>query len=126
MGQPIRILDLARHMIQLSGFEPDEDIEIVFTGLRPGEKLSEELISDDEEITSTYHDSIDVVRATRSNSLPEAWLPALEERVQAGEVRGTVALLRQLVPSYRPSAFLADQLDGYVERDRQRPVGAAR
>ena len=42
-----------------------------FTGLRPGEKLSEELISDDEEITSTYHDSIDVVRAARSNSLPE-------------------------------------------------------
>ena len=48
------------------------------------------------------------------------------ERVQAGEVRGTVALLRQLVPSYRPSAFLADQLDGHVERDLQRPAGSAR
>ena len=100
--------------------------EIVFTGLRPGEKLSEELISDDEEITSTYHDRIDVVRATRSNPLPEGWLPTLEERVQAGEARGTVALLRQLVPSYRPSAFLADQLDGHVERDLQRPAGSAR
>jgi len=58
MGQPVKILDLARDLIKLSGFEPDEDIKIVFTGLRPGEKLYEELLLDEEGIKGTYHENI--------------------------------------------------------------------
>jgi FlaA1/EpsC-like NDP-sugar epimerase len=61
MGEPIKIADLARDMITLSGLEPDRDIKIVFTGLRPGEKLYEELLTDGEEIKSTLHDKIKVV-----------------------------------------------------------------
>jgi len=54
----VKILDLARDLIKLSGFEPDEDIKIVFTGLRPGEKLYEELLLDEEGIQKTYHENI--------------------------------------------------------------------
>lgn len=50
MGKPVRIDDLARNMIRLSGFEPERDIQIVYTGLRPGEKLYEELLLDEEGI----------------------------------------------------------------------------
>lgn len=58
MGEPVKIVDLARQMIELSGLRPDEDIEIVFTGLRPGEKLFEELSHKGENITPTNHPKI--------------------------------------------------------------------
>ena len=53
MGEPVRIDDLARNMIRLSGFEPDVDIDVVYTGLRPGEKLYEELLMKEEGMRST-------------------------------------------------------------------------
>jgi FlaA1/EpsC-like NDP-sugar epimerase len=62
MGEQIRILDLARNLIRLSGLEPERDIEIVFTGLRPGEKLSEELWDNDEGVGKTAHEKIKLVR----------------------------------------------------------------
>ena len=58
MGQSVRIVDLARDLIRLSGFEPDEDIKIQFIGLRPGEKLYEELLLEEEGIQSTSHKNI--------------------------------------------------------------------
>lgn len=58
MGQPVKILDLATRMIKLSGFEPETDIKIIYTGLRPGEKLYEELLSDDTKTLPTQHDKI--------------------------------------------------------------------
>lgn len=58
MGSPVKIYDLARKMISLSGFKPDVDIDIVFTGLRPGEKLYEELLMDEEGLKKTQHDKI--------------------------------------------------------------------
>jgi FlaA1/EpsC-like NDP-sugar epimerase len=108
MGEPVRILDLARQMIRLSGFEPDEDIEIVFTGLRPGEKLAEELLDDGEEVASTYHDRIKIVRRVAVASRPELWLARLQEAVASGDTSGAVHLLQTLVPAYRPSALLTD------------------
>ena len=65
MGEPVKVVDLARRMIRLSGFEPDRDIKIVFTGLRPGEKLFEELRLDAEGIKPTTHEKIWMLEGTR-------------------------------------------------------------
>jgi len=113
MGHAVRIVDLARQMIRLSGFEPDEDVEIVFTGLAPGEKLHEELVSDGEEVAPTHHDRIRVLRLPeRPPQHADAWLPMLEACVEAGHVANAVALLEKLVPIYRPSAALLTAAGG--------------
>jgi FlaA1/EpsC-like NDP-sugar epimerase len=62
MGKPVKIVDLATNMIKLSGLEPGRDIKISFTGLRPGEKLFEELLSDNEDLLPTYHPKIKIAR----------------------------------------------------------------
>jgi FlaA1/EpsC-like NDP-sugar epimerase len=104
MGEPVRIVDLARNMIRLSGFEPDEDIEIVFTGLRPGEKMTEELVAEEEAIATTYHDRINVLHRSGTPPRPETWLPDVERCLAAADVRAALRLLQHLVPGYRPSA----------------------
>lgn len=68
MGEPVKIVDLAKDLIRLSGFEPDEDIEIVYTGIRPGEKLYEELLTAEEGTTATHHKKI---FEAKSNDLPK-------------------------------------------------------
>jgi len=118
MGEPVRIVDLARHMIRLSGFEPDEDVEIVFTGLRPGEKLHEELVADEEQVTTTYHDRVKVLQTVRSAPAAEVWLPRLQRSVERGDVLAALRLLKLLVPAFNPSRFAAG-----VEVEEERAVG---
>ena len=69
MGQPIRILDLAETMIRMHGLEPYEDIDVVFTGIRPGEKLTEELNYSTEEFASTGHDKLLAVPHTQPTAI---------------------------------------------------------
>jgi FlaA1/EpsC-like NDP-sugar epimerase len=97
MGEPVKILDLARNMIRLSGKEPDRDIAIEFIGVRAGEKLHEVLWSDGEEVDHTAHPKI--MRATRA-PIHEGWLDdqvtALERLVEEGDTLELVARLRSL------------------------------
>ncbi len=117
MGEPVRIVDLARNMIRLSGFEPDEDIAIVFTGLRPGEKMTEELVAEEEAIATTYHDRINVLRRNGTPPRPETWLPEVERCLAAADARAAVRLLRRLVPGYRPGAHHG--VDGEAPRSAE-------
>jgi FlaA1/EpsC-like NDP-sugar epimerase len=102
MGSPVRIADLARQMIRLSGFEPDEDIAVVFTGLRPGEKLEEELVDEGERVMTTVHERIRVVHGPR-HALPPGWLGGLQLSVRRGDTAAALGLLQQAVPGYAPS-----------------------
>jgi len=105
MGEPVRILDLARNMIKLSGLK-DEDIEIVFTGMRPGEKLYEELLVTTEGTRPTEHPQ---VFAARSPNPPEArwWTDVL-------------ARIRDAVTRHSDEA-VRDLLDGAIAHDQSRP-----
>ena len=104
MGNPVRILDLAKNLIRLSGLDPDRDIKIVFTGLRPGEKLFEELVLEGEGIRSTSHDKIRVLRgeAVKFEQV-SAWLRELSVLVDSKNVHGIINSLKRIVPEYSPS-----------------------
>ncbi len=108
MGEPVRILDLARNMIQLSGLEPDRDIAVEFTGPLPGEKLHEELWSGDEVVDETVHPKI--LRLTRPQ-IDAGWLDdelsELEGLVRAGETLELVSKLGTMVREPRREAAAA-------------------
>jgi FlaA1/EpsC-like NDP-sugar epimerase len=104
MGDPVRILDLAKNLIRLSGLDPDRDIEIVFTGLRPGEKLVEQLALVGEGIKSTSHDKIRVLRGNEVKvEQVRAWLHELSVLVDSKNVHGIISTLKRIVPEYSPS-----------------------
>jgi FlaA1/EpsC-like NDP-sugar epimerase len=106
MGEPIRIVDLARNMIRLSGLEPDDDIEIRYTGLRPGEKLFEELALKGENILSTYHEKIKIFKGPSFDSARiKLWLLELEALLRSQNEQAVVEHLRVLVPEYEPEGI---------------------
>lgn len=98
MGEQIKILDLAKNLIRLSGLEPERDIEIVFTGLRPGEKLSEELYDFDEGVAPTSHDKIRVVPGGTRVIPPDLMkkLDMLTASVESGQEQTVLDLLIKL------------------------------
>jgi FlaA1/EpsC-like NDP-sugar epimerase len=102
MGQPVRIADLARDLIILSGKDPAE-IKIKFTGLRPGEKLYEELIIAGEGVLETGHDKIMVLRSGRDAVGQDETLEALFEAARCFDVAGVRRELETLVPEYSPA-----------------------
>ncbi len=104
MGEPVRILDLARQVIRLAGMTPDTDVQIEFTGVRPGEKLFEELFHDSEPLVPTEYESILLAtpRTVDHGVLLRA-LDKLEELASAGKTEKALATLARLVPDYRPA-----------------------
>jgi len=101
MGEPVKIDHLARRMIELAGLEPDKDIEIVYTGLRPGEKLYEEVLSDRENTKPTTHDRIRIA-TVRQYSYDDACRFSDELEVLSREVQITemVKRMKQIVPEF--------------------------
>jgi FlaA1/EpsC-like NDP-sugar epimerase len=103
MGKPVKIVDLARQLIDLSGFKPGEDIDIVFSGLRPGEKLFEELSHHGENISPTHHPKI--MRFV-SQPLPlkqvREFYDELTTQLDEAEPNQLKLLLQQVVPEYKP------------------------
>jgi FlaA1/EpsC-like NDP-sugar epimerase len=95
MGEPVRIVDLARNMITLAGFEPEVDVAIDFVGPRPGEKIHEELFNRDERAQPTTADRI--VRAVRTSSLDPDWVESSVERLEALVAAGDEAGLAERV-----------------------------
>lgn len=105
MGQPVRIYDLARDLIRLSGLEPEKDIPIVFTGIRPGEKLYEELLTEEEGLAVTKYDRILMSRPSCISRAEIALVLGVLENMSSRHeyaVSGMQVkrLLKQLVPSY--------------------------
>jgi len=113
MGEPVKIVDLAEQMIRLTGLEPGKDIEISFTGLRPGEKLYEELFHESEQLSATTHPKI-MLSGSRVVAWDEMKVVMDELRTACGkrDIRLIYKGLQQLVPE---AAFTAADGDGRAE-----------
>jgi len=125
MGQPVKILELARNLILLSGLKPDEDVKIEFTGMRPGEKLYEELNTLMEDTVPTLHDKI---RIFVGNGIPEVdvhtWVGSLCRICQARDMSRMVVALKELVLDYNPSTHLLRRVLDLEETETMSPIGS--
>jgi FlaA1/EpsC-like NDP-sugar epimerase len=105
MGTPVRIADMACDLIRLSGFEPSVDIKIQYIGLRPGEKLCEELVTEGEGIAPTRHEKIMVLHGTAGDSaLLDGKIGELAHMAREQRAEDIKAKLREIVPEYKPVA----------------------
>ena len=112
MGDPVKIDDMARNLIRLSGFTPDVDIPIVYTGLRPGEKLYEELLYNKENATPTANPKIfRGISIERDYAKVEPALRRLVEVAHTDNKEETVALLKQIVPEFKSVNSVYEALD---------------
>lgn len=104
MGEPVKIIDLARDLILLSGFKPEVDIGIEFIGLRPGEKLYEELHLSDEDVDKTSHDKIFVLKNGGNEDIDcyRGEVDKLRAMLLQFTDSEAVGALRRVVPNFRP------------------------
>jgi FlaA1/EpsC-like NDP-sugar epimerase len=116
MGKPVHIVELARKMISLAGLVPDEDIEIRFVGMRPGEKLYEDLSLDAESMMPTNHKQIRIFQSQQvpfGDLLP--WITELQHLLWWGNPDAVVAHLAALVPEYQPVPALLERIPPQME-----------
>ena len=125
MGVPIRIADLAQSMITLAGLVPGEDVSIVYTGLRPGEKLAEQLLTEEEEHSHVVRDRIHVTRAHRPPADLGDQLADLRRLADEGDRERILAALRGLVPTYRANGEAAPTSRPAVSEREEVAVGWA-
>ena len=116
MGKPIKIADLARKVIKLSGKEPDRDIQIVYTGLRPGEKLYEELLSSAENSRPTYHEKILIADVRQYDfSVVEKKVNKLISSASRHYTLETVSLMKDLVPEFVSNNIAYEKINAKVK-----------
>jgi FlaA1/EpsC-like NDP-sugar epimerase len=101
MGEPVRIAELAKNLITLAGLVPEEDIPIVYTGLRPGEKLNEELLTEQEEQTQAVRNRICVARSPLPPPDLATRLAELRRIADEGDREGVLEALREIVPTFQ-------------------------
>jgi FlaA1/EpsC-like NDP-sugar epimerase len=101
MGEPIRIADMARNLITMAGYVPDEEIPIVFSGLRPGEKLYEELLTEEEEESHQVRNRIKVATPPPAPANLHQRLAELRRLCEAGDREAILRAIHELIPSYR-------------------------
>jgi len=112
MGKSVKILDLAKKMIRLSGLKENEDIQIVFTGLRPGEKLYEEVLADSESTIPTHHPKI-LIGKVREYDFSEVQ-KEIDQLIAAFDTQDNfliVQLMKKLVPEFSSNNSVFEQLD---------------
>jgi len=114
MGKPVPIVDLAHKMIRLSGLVPGVDIDIKYTGLRPGEKLYEELLNDAENTLPTHHEKILIakVREASVTNIEQEFLELFQLASSADNIMSMVAKMKELVPEFLSNNSVFEQLDG--------------
>ncbi len=112
MGKPVKIADLARKVIKLAGKEPDVDIRIVYTGLRPGEKLFEELMSSAEKVMPTYHEKIMIADVRQYDfATVEKKVEKLINSARQHYTLETVFLMKEIVPEFIPNNIAYTKLN---------------
>lgn len=118
MGQPVKIWDLATRMISLSGLRPGEDIKIIETGLRPGEKLYEELLNEKEHTLATHHKKIMIARV-RTYDYKDVLehLERLHNKLDAGFAHDIVAEMKHMVPEYKSNNSQWQQVDTEIKSE---------
>lgn len=113
MGEPVKIADLAQKMIKLSGLRLEKDIQITYTGLRPGEKLYEELLSDKERTVATYHPKIQIAKVYSSPFTEiTTSLQDLRKALREGDKALMVTHLKTIVPEFVSNNSMYEELDG--------------
>jgi FlaA1/EpsC-like NDP-sugar epimerase len=106
MGEPVKIVDLARNLIELSGLKVGEDIEIVFTGMRHGEKIEEVLLCDEEDVIPTSFEKIRVQkRVVQDPDRIDRFVHDLKSNVELGNMRAIYDDIKELVPEMGGPTF---------------------
>ena len=112
MGEPVKISDLAKRMIEFAGFKPGEDIEIKYTGLCPGEKLYEEVLATAENTSPSFHQRIRVAHVREYDF--EKIVPVLDELASLSEsvnIPEMVKLMKQVVPEFKSKNSVFEKYD---------------
>ncbi len=112
MGKAVKIVDLAKRMIELAGYTPEKDIEIRFTGLRPGEKLYEELLSNEENTIPTHHNKIRIAQVRRYEYADIVDIyDRFETLSRTVQIMETVKLMKEVVPEFKSKNSVYEKLD---------------
>ena len=121
MGEPVKIDQLARRMITLAGFTPDKDIKIEYTGLRPGEKLYEEVLATEENTLPAFHERIRIAKVRKHERADvERETLQLERLARDVNIPDMVRLMKQIVPEFISQNSRYQELDKELEKTKEK------